>query len=139
MPRRRQRGQVASPAIRAETLHQGLILLVTADHFAHFDLAGRPRQHHAAARAADRAHISPGEVLDDLVQVVARNDEFARQPSALTWTSGVADSRISTRRAKSVDVSNRIRLSISGIDDTTLRPYGHPQSRLLSARNIIPA
>jgi hypothetical protein len=53
---------------------------VAADHFAHFDLAGRPRQHHAAARAADRAHKSGlGEVLDDLVQVVARNDEFARE------------------------------------------------------------
>ena len=75
-PACRAGGSAAANYKLRETLHQGL----AADHFAHFDLAGRPRQHHAATRAANRAHKSSlGKVLDDLVQVVPRNDESARE------------------------------------------------------------
>jgi len=74
------RQQRASSAVGAEALDQALILFVAAHELADADFAGRPRQHHAAARPADRAHESNlGEILDDLVKMVARDDEFARQ------------------------------------------------------------
>ncbi len=74
------REQRAGPAIDAETLHQCLILFATANHVPHFDLAGWSREHDAAACTADRANEAGfGQGVDDLVKVVAGNDEFARQ------------------------------------------------------------
>lgn len=74
------REQGAGPAAGPQTFHQGLVLLVVTDHVAHFDGAGRLRKHHPAARAADRANeASLGKVLDDLVKMIAGDDEFARE------------------------------------------------------------
>ena len=72
MPHRRQRGSnVACSAVGAETLHHGLIPLVAADEFADPDLASRLRQHHAAARSADRANETYfGQIPDNLVKMV---------------------------------------------------------------------
>jgi hypothetical protein len=104
------RQQRASSAVEAETLHQGLILFVAAHELADPYFAGWPRQYRAAARAAYRAHeANLGEILDDLVKMVARDDKLARQHvGADVFVRGLADSRIRTRWARSVELSNRI-------------------------------